>query len=191
MTALTGNRCGHDPKKPQLQPAHPIRKGKGGLPRLLSLAAERAKAWYFHPKKCKLLQSKPDRQTRSERREACQIVIETILSHLDLASLCLGTPTLESGFIDIDMRTIVRDSGIGQRRCERARLGQPGLGDSDPEGRVSNSHQPLWRAGSRRATAVRAEKPFRLYSCEADVYNVPVSAKETEQRSFVCYDPFE
>ena len=116
----SGNRCGHDPKLPNLSPATPIRKGKGGLPRILSLAAERAKAWYFHPKKCKLLQAKPDRQTRSERREACQIVIETILSHLDLASLCLGTPTLESGFIDIDMRTIVRDSGIGQRRCERA-----------------------------------------------------------------------
>lgn len=120
MTAQAGNRCGHNPKRPQLQPVCPIRKGKGGLPRILSLAAERAKAWYFHPKKCKLLQSKPNRQTRSERREACQIVIETILSHLDLASLCLGTPTLENGFIDIDMRIIVRDSGIGQRRCERA-----------------------------------------------------------------------
>lgn len=90
------------------------------MPRILSLAAERAKAWYYHPKKCKLLQSHPHRKTRSERREACQIVIETILSHLDLASLCLGRPTLENGFIDIDMRTIVRDSGIGQRRCERA-----------------------------------------------------------------------
>ncbi|MDL2216894.1 hypothetical protein LJB81_04110 [Desulfovibrio sp. OttesenSCG-928-M14] len=117
---MSGNRCGHDPKNPNLSPAKPIRKGKGGLPRILSLAAERAKAWYFHPKRCKLLQSHPHRKTRSERREACQIVIETILSHLDLASLCLGTPTLENGFIDIDMRTIVRDSGIGQRRCERA-----------------------------------------------------------------------
>lgn len=117
---MTGNRCGHDPKHPKLSPANPIRKGKGGLPRILSLAAERAKAWYFHPKKCPPLQAHPDRKTRSERREACQIVIETILSHLDLASLCLGTPTLENGFIDIDMRTIVRDSGIGQRRCERA-----------------------------------------------------------------------
>lgn len=117
---MPGNRCGHDPRCPALTPANPIRKGKGGLPRILSLAAERAKAWYFHPKKCKLLQSSPHRQTRSERREACQIVIETILSHLDLASLCLGTPTLDAGFIDIDMRTIVRDSGIGQRRCERA-----------------------------------------------------------------------
>ena len=120
MDRATGNRCGHNPKQPRLVPKRPIRKGKGGLPRILSRAAERAKAWYFHPKKCKLLQSHPHRKTRSERREACQIVIETILSHLDLASLCLGTPTLENGFIDIDMQTIVRDSGIGQRRCERA-----------------------------------------------------------------------
>ena len=116
----SGNRCGHDPRRPNLSPAKPIRKGKGGLPRILSLAAERAKAWYFHPKKCSAMQSHPKRQTRSERREACQIVLETILAHLDLASMCLGTPTASSGFIDIDMRTIVRDSGIGQRRCERA-----------------------------------------------------------------------
>ncbi len=39
---LSGNRCGHDPKNPALTPAVPIRKGKGGLPRILSLAAERA-----------------------------------------------------------------------------------------------------------------------------------------------------
>ena len=117
---MTGNRCGHDPKNPRLSPAKPIRKGKGGLPRILSLAAERAKAWYFHPKKCPPLQAQPNRRTRSERREACQIVLETILSYLDLASMCLGTPTLSSGFIDIDMRTIVRETGMGQRRCERA-----------------------------------------------------------------------
>lgn len=51
------------------------------------------------------------------------MVLETMLSHLDLASLCLGVPTLANGFIDIDMKTIVRDSGLGQRRCERA-IGQ-------------------------------------------------------------------
>lgn len=103
-----------------LAAAVPIPKGSDGFPRILSLAAERAKTWYFHPQKCPPLQSHPDRQTRSERREACQIVLETILRHLDLASMCLGTPTLANGFIDIDMRTIVRDSGISQRRCERA-----------------------------------------------------------------------
>lgn len=120
MPQPSGNRCGHDPRQPVLSAAVPIPKGRGGFPRILSLAAERAKAWYFHPQKCPPLQGHPGRQTRSERREACQIVLETILRHLDLASMCLGTPTLANGFIDIDMRTIVHDSGISQRRCERA-----------------------------------------------------------------------
>jgi DNA-binding transcriptional ArsR family regulator len=105
--------------QPHLSPARPIRKGKGGLPRILSLAAERAKAWYRHPQKCHAL-NRGKRQVRSERREAYQVVIETILSLLDLASLCLGTPTLDNGFVDVDMRTLVAVAGIGQRRIERA-----------------------------------------------------------------------
>lgn len=80
----------HDPGRPKLTPDVPIRKGKGGLPRILSLAAERTKLWYDHPKKCPLLLTKGDRKIRSERREACLIVLETLLSHLALASLCLG-----------------------------------------------------------------------------------------------------
>jgi hypothetical protein len=86
---------------------------------LLSLAAERAKEWYRHPQKCHAL-NKGDRQTRSERREAYQIIIETMLSFLDLASLCLGTPTLDNGFVDVDMKALVDTSGMSQRRCERA-----------------------------------------------------------------------
>jgi hypothetical protein len=89
------------------------------LPRLLSLAAERAKAWYRHPQKCHVM-NKGNRQTRSERREAYQIIIETMLSFLDLASLCLGTPTLDNGFVDVDMKALVSASGMSQRRCERA-----------------------------------------------------------------------
>ena len=128
-SVIAGNRCDHDPENPQLTPCQPIRKGKGGLPRILSLAAERAKAWYKHPQKCPLLCTKSSRKTRSERREAYQIIIETLLIHLDLASLCVGTPTLDNGFIDVDMKTIVKTAGIGQRRCERAiaQLKQAGL----------------------------------------------------------------
>jgi hypothetical protein len=119
LPPLSGNRCGHDPQRPVLVPAVPIRKGKGGLPRILSLAAERAKAWYRHPQKCHAL-NKGSRQTRSERREAYQVIIETVLSFLDLASLCLGAPTLDNGFVDVDMKTLVAAAGINQRRCERA-----------------------------------------------------------------------
>jgi len=115
-----GNRCGHDPQNPRLSPDHPIRKGLGGLPRILSLASERAKEWFFNPEKCPQLQTSEQRQTRSERREACQVVLEVLLSHLDLCSLCVGAPTPNRGFVDIDMKTIVSESGMGQRRCERA-----------------------------------------------------------------------
>lgn len=118
-TVSSGNRCGHNPKRPHLSAAVSIPKGKGGLPRILSLAAERAKAWYFHPRQCPQLHG-TGRLVSSERREACQIVLEVIFRHLDLASMCLGTPTPAHGFIDLDMRTIVRDAGMGQRRCERA-----------------------------------------------------------------------
>jgi hypothetical protein len=119
MPLPSGNRCGHDPQHPRLTAAVSIPKGKGGFPRILSLAAERAKAWFFHPGKCPALHG-TGRKIRSERREACQVVLEVIFRHLDLASMCLGTPTPASGFIDVDMKTIVCDSGIGQRRCERA-----------------------------------------------------------------------
>ena len=116
---MPGNKCSHNAKQPCLNPARPIRKGQGGLPRILSLAAERAKAWYRHPQKCHAL-NRGNRQTRSERREAYQVIIETMLSFLDLASLCLGTPTLDNGFVDVDMKTLVNASGMSQRRCERA-----------------------------------------------------------------------
>ena len=119
-THLTGNGCGHDPRNPRLSPPTPIKTGLGGLPRILSLAAERAKEWFWNPPKCPLLETSPDRQTRSERREAIQVVLEYLLSRLDLATLCVGTPTLNDGFIDLDMNAIVEGTGLGQRRCERA-----------------------------------------------------------------------
>ncbi|MDL2226814.1 hypothetical protein LJB86_04085 [Deltaproteobacteria bacterium OttesenSCG-928-M10] len=116
----SGNRCGHDPQNPILSPPKPIPKGEGGLPRILSLAAERAKEWFWNPQKCPLLETNTDRQTRSERREAIQVVLEYLLSRLDLVTLCVGTPTLRDSFVDLSMNTIVDGTGLGQRRCERA-----------------------------------------------------------------------
>ncbi|MDR2162174.1 MAG: hypothetical protein LBO77_08580, partial [Desulfovibrio sp.] len=52
---MSRNRCGHDPAQPKLTPAQSISEGKWGVPRILSLAAERAKSWYRHPQKCHVL----------------------------------------------------------------------------------------------------------------------------------------
>ncbi|MDR0354154.1 MAG: hypothetical protein LBJ64_00185 [Deltaproteobacteria bacterium] len=102
-----------------MSPPEPIKTGPGGPPRILSLAAEKSKEWFCHPDKCPALNTHPARQTRSERRKACQIVIEAVLKRLDLASLCIGVPTPANGFINVDMKTIVAETGLGQRRCER------------------------------------------------------------------------
>lgn len=116
----SGNRCGHNLKSPRLEPLVPIKKGKGGLPRILSLAAEKSKSWYYEPNKCPKLNSRSNRKTRSERREAIIIIIETLLKRLDLASMRIGLPAQNGCFLDIDIKTIVKESGLGQRRCERA-----------------------------------------------------------------------
>jgi len=120
LQPTSGNRCGHDPENPQLSPVEPIKSGPGCPPRILSLAAERAKEWFFTPAKCPLLGGDSERQVRSERREAIQVVLEFLLGRLDLASLCVGTPTMKDGLIDLDMKAIVAGTGLGQRRCERA-----------------------------------------------------------------------
>ena len=119
---MAGNGCGHDVSRPRLQPLIPIPKGPGGLPRILSLAAERAKDWYYFPEKCTTLYF-GDRQTRSERREAHQRIIEAMLSFLDLPTLCLGRPSLDGsdrGFVDVSMKDLVYASGMKQRRIERS-----------------------------------------------------------------------
>ncbi len=154
----SGNRCGHDPANPRLNPLEPIKSGPGCPPRILSLAAERAKEWFFSPGKCPLFRPYSERQLRSERREAIQVVLEFLLSRLDLASLCIGTPTLKDGFIDLDMKTIVLGTGLGQRRCERAIASLKKLGLIE----VYPPHQHGLGSDSvkySRARAVRAISP--------------------------------
>lgn len=114
----SGNRCGHNPRRPRLHPAGGTLR-EGGYPHILKRAAEKAVEWYKKPYKCSPL-LKDGKPMRSERREACQVILETIFSLMDLASLQLGTPTLDNGFVDVDMKQIMERSGLKKRRCERA-----------------------------------------------------------------------
>ena len=147
-----GNRCGHNPPEPKLNPAIPIKKGPGGKPPILAFAAELLQSWYERPSKCPQLDRRhiasPQsdsklRQIRSERREAWQIMLGTVLSLMDLNSMCLGRPR-PSGFEDVSMEKIMEVSGMGKRRCERALKDLHKAGFFEPTQRRGCSKTGKW-----------------------------------------------
>lgn len=117
-----GNFCGHDPQKPLLNTLNPIKIGKGGLPRVLTLCMERLDGYYERPSKVLPTLNAANgstRQQRSERREACIRLLKALLKKLELASLRVGTPTAE-GFMNYTVDYVARDTAMTLKRVERA-----------------------------------------------------------------------
>ncbi|MEW8389523.1 MAG: replication protein RepA [Candidatus Thiodiazotropha sp.] len=119
---IGGNYCGHDPAKPNLALVQPAKKGKGGLPRVLTLCAERVTGYFYRPRKVLPsldLANGSDRQQRSERREACIKLLAALLKYTDLVSLRVGVPT-PTGFMSYTVDYIAKDTGMTLKRVERA-----------------------------------------------------------------------
>lgn len=117
-----GNFCGHDPSSPALTLPAPARKGKGGIPRVLTLCAERLENYYHRPRQIIPsldLANGSKRQQRSERRESCIILMKALLKRVDLVSLRVGIPT-DSGFMSYTVDYIANDTGMDLKRVERA-----------------------------------------------------------------------
>ena len=117
-----GNFCGHNPLKPLFTLAKPARKGKGGIPRVLTLCAERLTNYYNKPRKIIPsldLANGSQRQQRSERRESCIRLMSALLKRVDLASLRVGIPTA-NGFMSYTVDYVTIDTGMNQKRVERA-----------------------------------------------------------------------
>ena len=60
-----------------------------------------------------------ERQQRSERREACLLLLMALLKYTDLASLRVGIPTPE-GFLSLTVDYIGKQTGMAPKRVERA-----------------------------------------------------------------------
>ena len=60
-----------------------------------------------------------NRQQRSERREACILMLSALLKYTDLASLRVGIPTPD-GFLSITVDYLAKQTGMASRRTERA-----------------------------------------------------------------------
>ena len=119
---LGGNSCGHDPQCPRLTLTKPPKTGKGGIPFVLSHLVALLQSYYDNPRQIIPtldLANGSTRQQRSERREACILLLSALLKYTDLASLRVGIPTPD-GFLSITEDYLTKQTGMAPRRAERA-----------------------------------------------------------------------
>jgi len=135
---LGGNFCGHAPLSPRFTLARPAKTGTGGIPRVLTLCAERLQAYYYSPRTVIPsldLANGSERQQRSERREACVLLLTALLKYTDLTSLRVGIPT-QVGFFSLTVGYIAKQTGMTLKRVERA------LADLKTSGLVTRKRLP-------------------------------------------------
>ena len=116
----SGNRCGHDPRRLWLDDAFLRATPIGPLSPAIIKIQRWLKACFISPPVCPLFHHQAGlRQIRSERREACLLVLPTLFRHLEPESLLIGTQQPDGRFVSLSMRDIALETGLGLRRCER------------------------------------------------------------------------
>jgi len=116
---MNGNNCGHSPNVPRW--FEPL--GEHTRPHIIKSLIDSIKGYYKEP--AALLPSLnlsngSDRQQRSERREACVLVLGCLVHYLDLATLRVGIPQADQSFKGITMPFIAEKCSLTLRRRERA-----------------------------------------------------------------------
>lgn len=116
-----GNFCGHQPDAPRLVLVQNTTNKR--RPQILKVLQFRIRNYYQTPTCLPSLRaanrSRKGRQQRSERREACLLLLAAILEFTDLASLRCGVPTAQ-GFLSLTLDYLVKFTGLHPRRAERA-----------------------------------------------------------------------
>ncbi len=114
-----GNFCGHRPDAPRLDLVKPTTDKQ--RPKILATLQERIRQYFNSPRCIPSLNSAngSKRQQRSERREACLVLMGAVIEHTDLTSLRCGIPT-QQGFLSLTLEYLVQYTGLGMRRAERA-----------------------------------------------------------------------
>jgi len=116
---LTGNRCGHDPSHPRVFAPPEHHKSR---PPILTWVRERLSEYFERPSLIPSLNAAngSPRQQRSERREACLLVMDAMIHYVDLVKLIVGVPQEDGGVRGIPMKRIAELTGMELRRVERA-----------------------------------------------------------------------
>jgi len=146
---VTGNRCGHDPRRPRLELERPQTRGKP-FPWLIRKGLERLEGLFWRRE----LFPELGPRKRSERIEAMVLVGKAILRNTDRLTLRAGRRNPDGSFTGITMHAIATWARISVQRAYRAAwdLRDAGyVGLSQPiEHRADGSRRGL--AGIRRIT---------------------------------------
>lgn len=116
--APSGNRCGHDPQRPRKLANRGLRK-----PLILERLSAKIDAYYEDPEtSIPTLNAvnHSQRRQRSERREACLLVLGVLIRYTDLGSLRIGIPNTEGDMDGLSANMMSVQCGISLRRTERA-----------------------------------------------------------------------
>lgn len=112
----SGNRCDHNPTKPNflVQPhAHKI-------PKILSRSRELVELYYSRLKELPQLDTlNPHRKKRSERREAVIQTLKALLKYMDLVTMTVGIPT-KDGQVGLTLVRLHKEVSISWPRFKRA-----------------------------------------------------------------------
>lgn len=114
-----GNFCGHNPAAPRMELVRTTTEKQ--RPKILGELQERIRQYFRSPRCIPSLNAAngSKRQQRSERREACLLLMAAIAEFTDLVSLRCGVPTA-TGFMSLTLDYLVQYTGLNMRRAERA-----------------------------------------------------------------------
>ena len=118
----SGNRCGHAPLSPRFFAPPTEHKTR---PKILVRLMTAIESYYQSPGRvipalnfC----NGSSRRQRSERREACLILLAAIIHYTDLGTLKVGVPTVSGGFVNLTTQKLSEVTAMGLRRTQRALL---------------------------------------------------------------------
>lgn len=146
---VSGNRCGHDPRRPRLELQIVGTRGKP-FPHLIGRLLERLDGLYFD----RALFPELGARKRSERIEAMVLVIKAIARTTDRLSLRSGRRNADGTMTGIPMHTIATWARLAEQRAFRALWDLRDAGFVDLYQPVEQRADGSWRglAGIRRLT---------------------------------------
>lgn len=172
-----GNRCGHNPSNPRLEP---LRPAATNVPPVLRAMLEKIQVYFDNPDFIPSLNGAngSTRQQRSERREACVLALGILIKYLNIITLRCEIPTAH-GFMALTIDWLAKQAGLTLRRMERA------IHDLKSAGLIEVKERSVLRSrGHRGVAAVKSisRHLFALCGLKRDLEEQAAKKKRYQER---------